>query len=64
LNDPSDGEPSEGGEFEVEEILDRKQKGRKVLYFVKWKGYGMDDATWEPKENLGNAPEIIKEFEA
>ena len=54
-------------EFEVEEILDRivRKCGRGISkrYLVKWKGYPLDDATWEPPANLGNAKEAIDTFE-
>ena len=57
-------EEEEGGEeFEVEQILDKKIKRGKTLYLVKWKGYSLDETTWEPVENLGNAPLKIKDFE-
>ena len=50
-------------EYEVEAILDKRVIRKKTLYLVKWVGYLLHDATWEPMRNLSNAPEIIKEFE-
>ncbi len=34
------------------------------LYLVKWKGYGPEDNTWEPKKNLANADALLRAFEA
>ena len=34
-----------------------------MQYLVKWVRYPLHDATWEPVQNLSNAPERIKEFE-
>jgi hypothetical protein len=49
-------------EYEVERILDeRRRKGRKQ-YLVKWHGYDMNDSTWEPEENITNAPNVIREW--
>ena len=31
-------------------------------YLVHWKGYGPQERTWEPLENLANAQEILAEF--
>ncbi len=59
-------------EWDVEAILYRRErkhrgKGRGKTayeYFVKWKGYGMEEATWEPAENLNNCQEKLQEFKA
>ena len=49
-------------EFEVESIIDSQWKGRCLEYLVHWKGYSEEDYTWEPKGNLSNALEAIKDF--
>ena len=49
-------------EFEIESIIDSQWKGRRLEYLVHWKGYSEEDRTWEPKGNLANASEAIKDF--
>ena len=39
-------------EWFVERILDTKPRGRGVQYLVKWKGYGYEENTWEPRSHL------------
>ena len=50
-------------EYEVENILSKKIKNGKTYYKVKWKNYSKEEASWEPEENLKNAPAIVSEFE-
>ena len=51
-------------EYEVEKILDKRQRKGGMEYLVKWKNFDdPDDNTWEPSDNLGDAEEKIKKFE-
>lgn len=49
-------------EYEVEEIVDSKMYRGKLKYLVHWKGYPIEERTWEPVENLSNSQEYIDEF--
>ena len=49
-------------EYEVEEILAARKRGRGVQYLVKWKDYGNEENTWEPQQNLDHAQEVMNEF--
>jgi len=35
----------------------------KEKFLVRWKGYTTEEDTWESRENLGNAKELVEEFE-
>ena len=51
-------------EYEVEQILDKRQRKGGMEYLVKWKNFDdPDDNTWEPADNLTDASLKIKEFE-
>ena len=55
---------TEQAEFEVEAVTAKRVSRNRVEYLVTWKGYGPYDATWEPAENLANAPDKLRKFEA
>ena len=65
------GKEVEEDEYEVEEILDKEvvsTKSRigpkaKVRYLVKWKNWGDEENSWEPRENLDGCRELVEEFE-
>ncbi|CAN6311686.1 unnamed protein product [Urochloa humidicola] len=61
-----DGSPLDKDEFVVEKLIGicYGGSGRKNgLYFkVQWEGYGPEEDTWEPIDNLSDCPLKIKEF--
>jgi len=50
-------------EFEVEKILNKQVVRGKEKFLVRWKGYTAEGDTWESRENLKNAKDLVKEFE-
>jgi hypothetical protein len=50
----------ENREYEVERIVAERVDERGLReYLVLWVGYGLTDASWEPEENLANAPVVV-----
>ena len=48
-------------EYVVEKILDKKYDGGVPYYLIKWEGWNDPaDQTWEPAENLGSSPDLLK----
>jgi len=50
-------------EWEVEKILNKKKMRRVKKYLIRWKEFMAEEDTWERRENLKNAEELIEEFE-
>ena len=50
-------------EFEIEKIINKRTVRGKKKFLVRWKGYTVEEDTWESRENLENAKELVEEFE-
>ena len=51
--------------FEVESILAKRGTSRRnTEYLIKWKGYPLWEATWEPSSSLTEAAQVVRSFEA
>ena len=51
-------------EYKVERILDSRLYYGYVQYYVKWAGYNISEATWEPVRNVKHAKKLLDEFHA
>jgi len=49
-------------EDKMEKILNKRKVQEKDKFLVRWKGYIAEADTWEERENLGNAKELVEEF--
>jgi len=50
-------------EWEVEKIMNKRQVRGRDKYLVRWKGCMAEEDTWESRENLKNASDLVEEFE-
>ena len=48
--------------YKVEAIMDKRKRGRKIEYLVKWKDYPDDESLWEPREHLLYSQKKVQEF--
>jgi len=53
---------NEEEQYEVERIINHRRRGRTWQYLIRWKGYTPMEDSWEPEENLANAPDILKRY--
>lgn len=43
-------------------MLDSKFEAGKWKYLIRWKGYTSSENSWEPKENLDNCQELVRDY--
>ena len=48
--------------YEVESIVKHRRRGRGYQYYVKWKGYPITDATWEPESSFSEDGDILEQY--
>jgi Chromo (CHRromatin Organisation MOdifier) domain len=49
--------------YKVEQILKHRKRGRGYEYLIKWVGYPITKALWEPKSNLTGATDILCKYQ-
>lgn len=55
--------PKSDKEWEVEEVMAvRTTESGKEEFYIKWEGYGSEENTWEPAENVANCRRAIERF--
>ena len=52
---------ADGDVYEVESIVDSREREGEIEYHIKWKGYPPSENTWEPEENL-DCPKKLEAF--
>jgi hypothetical protein len=62
LREPGPLEIEGEEEYEVEEIVDSERRPDEWYYRIKWKGYGPESNTWEPKSNLEHSEDILRKY--
>ena len=56
-------ELEEGKEvYDVEAILNHRKRGQGYQYFVKWWGYPITDASWEPEHMFSNDGDTLTRY--
>ncbi len=50
-------------EWEVDEIIGKRKRSRRIEYLVKWKNCLKEDNSWEPVSNLTNSTDLVRRFE-
>ena len=63
VNQDGDGN-GEADEWEVEAVIDKRGKGNRTEYLVKWIGFGIEESTWQKPRDLLRARRMVDEYEA
>ena len=48
--------------YEVETILNHRKRGRGYQYYVKWRGYPISDASWEPEHAFSDDGDTLAQY--
>lgn len=63
LDSSDDSESDDDGRYEVERIVGRRTVEGRTEYQVKWKGYPIEEATWQSQADVQGAEEMVAEYE-
>ena len=54
---------NEGQEvYNIEAILKHRKRGQGYQYYVKWEGYPITEASWEPEGSFSNDSDILSQY--
>ena len=48
--------------YEIETILNQRKRGRGYQYLIKWQGYPISDALWEPETSFLNDGDTLEHY--
>ena len=48
--------------YEVESILNHRRRGCSYQYYVKWQGYPISNASWEPEEVFSDDGNLLTQY--
>src|SRR3981081_2450727 len=48
--------------YEIDYIIKHEERDGQMYYYIKWKGYDIDESTWEPEENINDIATVERYF--
>jgi hypothetical protein len=48
--------------YEVETIVKHRKTKNGIQYFIRWKGYPIAEASWEPEENMSQDGNMLEQY--
>ena len=48
--------------YEIETILNHRKRGRGYQFYVKWRGYPISDASWEPEDSFSDDGDTLTRY--
>lgn len=59
-----DGDTDKVKSYEVDRIITHRPTQRRgIEYLIRWKGYGPEEDVWRNTQELGDAPDLLKDYE-
>ena len=48
--------------YNIETILKHQKRGQGYQYYVKWEGYPITEASWEPEESFSDDSDLLDQY--